>query len=145
MFKSNVQVVVPSAATHTPTPWRASVKRVGALGMPEADFAPIPFIGTDFHAAGKIRNGSEAELAVMSFDVTAWNIGGQSFSHTVTFDEAQANAARIVKCVNAHDALVASLYVLTRTPAIRAFLGETDPKALRQATDALAAAGENRD
>lgn len=93
---------------HTPGPWKVTRGRRGPLGMSHDDMAPIIFIQTDFHASGKIKNGSEATICEMKTGEQAVGIGGRApFSHRISDDEVKANTRLIAASPDLLDALQA--------------------------------------
>jgi hypothetical protein len=84
-----------ATTSHTPTPWHVVNGRKGSFGD-ESSMKPAIFI----HGPPMFPNGNCPNLLT-------------GFERTDPTEEERANAALIVRAVNAHDALVAALARLT--------------------------------
>ena len=97
-----------TTATHTPTPWRyvsAQYSGVGMAHMQDGQFRSHPSRSGAAIVAQQVRFGGppqgEFYLAVMN---PIWDADQA---------EAEANAAHVVHCVNAHEPLKAALRAFT--------------------------------
>lgn len=96
---------------HTDTPWKLVEAYRTKLGDDKPkNRKPFYMVHTNFE---EITNGPQATIATCNPLEMASQIGGNNpFRHTITKEEAKANAERIVHCVNHFDEVIEILALI---------------------------------
>lgn len=88
---------------HSPGPWTVSFEKQGLLGQDESEMKRVITIAACEQPQGV--NGRGLMLAEIRVGDHSFGFGNMAINHHVTEEVAEANARRIVDCVNALDGI----------------------------------------